>query len=338
MNRKKLEGNRAGYRVVLGMMALSLAGCNASPSAPSATSTLPSIVATDSVLCDLTQQIAKETIALKCLVKGGTDPHVYQPTPEDRRAIEDAQLLLYSGYNLEPSLEKMIRSTSNPAPKVAVSEVAVPQPLMGEGYHHEEGEEKHSEGERHEEGAEKPDPHVWHDAKNGVKMVDAIAQNLGKIAPDRAEFYQKNAKVLKTEINAIDRWIQAQVATIPPQSRKLVTTHDALGYYARAYHLPLEGILQGLSTEQKPSATRLKNLVEIVKASGVPTIFAEATANPKALEIVAKEAKVKISDRPLFADGLGAAGSGGETYQNMLFSNTQTIVEGLGGKFLPFAP
>ncbi|MBD2577298.1 zinc ABC transporter substrate-binding protein [Oscillatoria sp. FACHB-1406] len=332
MEQKKLRRrDRAWQPMVIAGIAAALAGCKASVPTPSASSTQVKVVATHSILCDLTEQIAKETIALKCLVKGGTDPHVYEPTPDDRRAIEDAQLLLYSGYSLEPSLEKILRSTSNPAPKVAIGEVAVPQPLMGEEHHHEEGEEQHEQGEEKE-----PDPHVWHDAKNGAKMADAIAQNLAKVAPERAQFYQKNAETLKTELTAIDGWIRAQIATIPPQSRKLVTTHDAIAYYSHAYNLPLEGVLQGLSTEQKPSAARLKALVETIKTSGVPTIFAEATANSNAIATVAKEAKVKISERPLFTDGLGAAGSEGETYQKMLLANTQTIVQGLGGQFSAF--
>jgi manganese/iron transport system substrate-binding protein len=320
-----------------------LAGCGSSTSpthenspAVSTTSsgeTLPKVVATSSVLCDLTQQIAKDTIDLTCLVKAGTDPHVYEPTPEDRKAIEDAQLILYSGYDLEPSLEKILKSTSNPAPKIAVAEVAVPKPLMGEGHHQHEGEEA-----QEHEGAEKrePDPHVWHDAKNGIQMVDAIAANLEKVIPDRAELYPKNAEAIKTELTQIENWIQSQLATIPQASRKLITTHDALGYYANAYSIPVEGALQGLSTEQKPTAARLKELIENVKASKVPSIFAEVTVNPKLIETVAKEANVKISDRELFADGLGEAGSEGETYQKMLIANTQTLVEGLGGQFTPF--
>lgn len=92
----------------------------------------PLVVATTSVVCDLTEQIAGETVDLKCLIGGGIDTHVYQPTPQDRKAIDSANLILYAGYNFEPSLIKLIKATSNSAPKIAVNEMAVPKPLMAE--------------------------------------------------------------------------------------------------------------------------------------------------------------------------------------------------------------
>lgn len=315
-----------------------------SPVAPTNTATTSpnlKVVATSSVLCDLTKTIAADTIDLTCLVKAGTDPHVYEPTPEDRKAIENAQLVLYSGYDFEPSLIKLIKASSSPGTKVAVGEMAVPKPLMGE-HAHDHGadhakEEKSAEGKPHAEG-EEPDPHIWHDAQNGVQMVKVIQDKLAKAAPANADLYAKNAQALTTELTQIDSWIESQIATIPAATRKLVTTHDALGYYAEAYGITVEGALQGLSTDEKPTAGRVKELTEEIKADRVPTIFAEVTENTKLLETVAKEANVKISQQELFADGLGEAGSAGETYSKMLMANTQAIVEGLGGKYTPFQP
>jgi manganese/iron transport system substrate-binding protein len=293
------------------------------------------VVATSSVLCDLTKTIAANTIDLTCLVKAGTDPHVYEPTPEDRKAIEDAQLVLYFGYDFEPSLIKLIEASSNSATKVAVAEAAIPKPLMGE--HEDEHGEEHTEGETHAE-AEEPDPHVWHDAENGVQMVKVIQDNLAKAAPENTDLYTKNAQALTAELTQVDSWIKAQIATIPAGSRKLVTTHDALGYYSAAYSIPVEGALQGISTEEKTTAARVRELTEEIKADRVPTIFAEVSANPKLIETVAKEANVKLSERELFADGLGAAGTEGDTYPKMLMANTKAIVEGLGGQYTAFAP
>jgi len=308
-----------------------------------ATSANLKVVATSSVLCDLTETIAADTIDLTCLVKAGTDPHVYEPTPEDRKAIEDAQLVLYSGYDFVPSLIKLIQASSNPATKVAVGEAAVPKPLMGEHEHgHAEGEEHaegedQAEGEEHAEG-EEPDPHVWHDAQNGIQMVKVIQANLTKAAPANAELYAENAQALTAELTQVDGWIKAQIATIPSAARKLITTHEALMYYSAAYEIPVEGALQGISTEEKPSAARVKELTEEIKAEQVPTIFADVSANPKLIETVAKEANVKLSDQELFADGLGEAGSEGDTYLKMLVANTRAIVEGLGGQYSEFQP
>ena len=142
---------------------------------------------------------------------------------------------------------KLIKASSNPATKVAVGEAAVPKPLIGEHEHGEEHTEaeKHTEGEKQAEG-EEPDPHIWHDAKNGIQMVKVIQDNLTKAASANADLYAKNAQALTAELTQVDSWIKSQIATIPSASRKLVTTHDALGYYSAAYGIPVEGALQGI--------------------------------------------------------------------------------------------
>ncbi len=286
-------------------------------SPPAQTEDKPLVVATTPITCDLVKQIAGDTIALKCLIEAGVDPHVYQPKPEDRKAIDSAKLVLYSGYNFEPSLIKLIQASSNPAPKVAVDEVAVTSPLMTE--------------------AEKEvDPHVWHNAQNGIKIVQSINKSLSTLRPDQAAIYAKNTVKLVSELEQIDIWIKAQIATIPASSRKLVTTHNALSYYAKAYGIPIEGALSGINTDEQPTPTRVKELVEMIKSKQVPTIFAEVSLNPKLIITVAKEANVKISEREIYADGLGTRGSEAATYTGMLIANTRTIVEGLGGKYIAF--
>lgn len=334
-----------------------LCGCNTPPpttvansppanSEATASGNRPLVVATTSVLCDLTKQIAEDTIDLKCLVNPGEDPHVYQPKPEDRKAIENAKLIVYGGYDFDSSLIKLVKATSNPVPKIAVHEVAVTKPIMGEAHEHgeEEGHEDKGEGHKDEKGEKKnhaedetaPDPHVWHNAQNGIKMVETISDSLEKLVPDSATLYDTNTKKITDELTKVDSWIKSAIATIPPGQRKLVTTHDALSYYAKAYSLELEGALSGLSTETTPTAGRVTELVKEIKQANVPTIFAETTVNPKLIEAVAKEANVKVSDRELYADGLGDKGTEGETYQGILKANTRTIVEGLGGKYTPF--
>jgi manganese/iron transport system substrate-binding protein len=259
------------------------------------------------------------------LVEGGTDVHLYQPKPEDRKAIDSAKLVLYGGYNFETNLIKLIQSSSNNAPKVAINEVAVPNFLIAQVNHDHE-----------KDGKQEADPHVWNDAQNGIKIAQSISKSLSALRPDRAETYTKNTAKLVRKIEQIDSWIKVQIATIPEGSRKLVTTHDALGYYAKAYGIPVEGALNGISTEEQPTPTRVKELVEVIKSSKVPTIFAEVSINPKLITTIAKEANVKVSERELYTDGLGAKGSEAETYTGMLMANTRTIVEGLGGKYTSF--
>ncbi len=293
------------------------------------TESLPLVVATNSVACALAKQIAGDTIDLKCLIEAGIDPHLYQPKPDDRKAIDSAKLVLYGGYDFEPSLIKLIQASSNPAPKIAINEVAVPSPLLSEDAH---DHAKKSD----QKTAKEVDPHVWNNAQNGIKIAQSIGKSLSTLRPDQAEIYSKNTAKIVGELEQIDTWIKAQIATIPEGSRKLVTTHDALGYYAKAYGIPVEGALNGISTDEQPTPTRVKELVEVIKTSKVPTIFAEVSINPKLITTVAKEANVKVSERELYADGLGAKGSEAETYAGMLIANTRTVVEGLGGKYTAF--
>jgi manganese/iron transport system substrate-binding protein len=313
---------------VLAAFSIGLTGCNPasqtgtlpSPEATTLSNNRPQVVATTSVLCDLTKQVAGNTIDLTCLIDAGFDPHLYQPKPDDRKAIEQANLILYSGYDFEPSLIKLIDASKNQAPKIAVGEQAVPQPQQFE-----------------EDGKKVTDPHLWHNVQNSINMVGVISNKLGQVSPNNAALYSSNAGKIKTELTQLDSWIKSQVATIPPNQRKLVTTHDALGYYVKAYGLEFEGALSGISTEEKPTAARVKELVTDIKQAKVPTIFAETTINSRLIETVAREAQVKVADSELFADNLGEPGSEGDTYQKMMVANTRTIVAGLGGKYTPFS-
>lgn len=331
-------GTAVGVAVALGLSACTTQS-NSSVNTNAATSirstpdpqSRPLVVATNSVLCDLTQKIAAETITLKCLVPGGIDPHEYKTRPEDNKAIEAAQLILYGGYRFEPGFMKLINTTSNPAPKVAVSELAVPKPLLGAAHEHEHEHEAPDAA-----AAEIPDPHVFHNAENGAKMATVIGQALTQLNPSHTSVYTANTQIVVQELNQIHAWIKTSIATIPAAQRKLITTHDALGYYADAYGISIEGALEGVSTEERPTPARVKALVKTIRQTNVPTIFPEATVSPKLIQTVAKEAGVKIAPQTLYTDGLGEPGSVAGTYSKMLVANTQTIVEGLGGKFTPF--
>jgi manganese/iron transport system substrate-binding protein len=305
-------------------LAIGFAGCNqntntAFTQTSSRNNNLPQVVATTSVLCDLTRQVAGNSVNLTCLIAPGADPHVYQPKAEDREAMQTASLILYNGYNLEPSLIRLIKASKNRTPKIAVGQVAVPKPQQVQN-------------------SKINDPHVWHNVKNAIAMVDVISRNLQKVSPKNAPLYSSNARQIKSELTQLDSWVKSTVTTIPANQRKLVTTHNAMGYYASSYGLSLKGTLEGISTEGKPTDARVKGLVNNIKQARVPTIFAETTINPNLIESVARQAKVKVSQRELFTDGLGEPGSEGETYEKMMTANTRAIVEGLGGTYLKFVP
>jgi manganese/iron transport system substrate-binding protein len=311
-----------------------LTGCSSATNSvgnatPENRSKKPLVVVTTDVLCDITKQIARDTVELRCLLASGSDPHGYQVTPADRQAIEKANLVLYAGYDFEPSLIKSIQNTNSKSPKIAVNELAVPKPLTMAA-EHDHGGEKAAEKK---EGQPERDPHVWHDAKHGIVIAKTVQAKLAEALPANSSDYEKNTKDLTNQLEKVDSWIKAQVATIPAKSRQLVTTHNALGYYGHAYGLPIKGALQGFSSDEKPTAKRIKELVDNIKKTSVPAIFVETTSSSKLLTSVAQEAKVKVYNTPIFADGLGEPGSKGDTYPKMLMANTQTIVEGLGGRF-----
>ncbi|AFY32940.1 metal ABC transporter solute-binding protein, Zn/Mn family [Calothrix sp. PCC 7507] len=325
MSKKLLSINY--LHIALFTLSMGFSGCGNQAANTSFTQTtrlnnnLTQVVATTSILCDLTKQIADNTVNLTCLIPPGADPHVYRPKPEDRKALEQANLILYNGYNLEPGLVKIIKATKSSTPKIAVGQLAVTKPQQFQ-----------------ENGKRVIDPHIWHDPQNTIKMVEIISNKLGKIEPTNATTYNSNKEKIINELTQLNRWIKSRVASIPTNQRKLVTTHNALGYYARAYGFSLTGTLEGLNTEQRPTSARVKSLVQGIKKVKVPTIFAETTINPNLVQSVARNAEVRISDRELYTDSIGEPGSEGESYQKMMVANTRTIVEGLGGTYLIFEP
>jgi manganese/iron transport system substrate-binding protein len=296
---------------------LFLFGCTSSESQPPGDGK-PQVVATSTIIADLAEEVGGEEINLTGILQPGADPHVYEPVPADSRVLETADLILYNGYNLEPGIIKLMNAAGGKAKKLAVGEVVEPLKL------------EKSKGEI------VPDPHVWGSAENAISMVNAIRDSLIELSPEDKEKFTQNAEELTNELQQLNNWIQQQIQTIPPEKRKLITTHDAFQYYANTYGLEIAGTLIGISTEEQPSAKTVKQLVDAVKKIGVPAIFAETTINPALIKTVAQEAGVKLAPNELYSDSIGEKGSDGETYIKMMVANTRTIVEALGGKYTPF--
>ncbi len=278
---------------------------------------LPQVVSTSTIIADLTITVGGDEIAHQGILQPGADPHVYEPTPKDSVALEKADLILYNGFNLEPGLIKMINSTGVQADKYAVGEVVEPLDLEYQG-------QKQS------------DPHVWGDAENAITMTEAIRDRLIELSPEDEAEFTTNAEELITELRQVDQWITEQIATIPQNQRKLVTTHDAFQYFTNAYGLEMAGTLIGISTEEQPSAQTVKNLANSIKKMQIPAIFAETTINPQLINTVAEEAGVKLAPQELYSDSIGATGSEGDSYIKMLVANTKSIVESLGGNYEAF--
>ncbi|MBO0349884.1 zinc ABC transporter substrate-binding protein [Phormidium pseudopriestleyi FRX01] len=277
----------------------------------------PQVVSTSNIIADLTESIATEDMQLTSILTPGVDPHVYEPVPADSIALENADLILYNGYNLEPGLINLMNAAGVNAKKVAVGEVVPPLQME-------------------KDAAIAPDPHVWGNVMNAIAMVNAIRDALSELSPENAAAIGENAANYTATLEQLHRWIAAQIATIPPENRGLVTTHDAFQYYAQGYGLEIAGTLIGISTEEQPSAQTVTRLVEEIKRIQVPAIFAETTINPQLIRTVAEEAQVKLAPQKLYSDSIGAPGSEGDSYIKMMVSNTRAVVEALGGTYTPF--
>ncbi len=298
------------------LLGLALAGCSA-PQDPDSAATEPNVVATSTIIADLAAEVGGDDIQLTSILQPGADPHVYEPVPQDSRALEEADLILYNGYNLEPGLIKLMKASGTQARQLAVGEAVTPLDLENEGQ-------------------KVPDPHVWGDVSNAIVMTEAIRDALIEISPEDGDRFRQNADRLIQELLQLDAWVGDRIATIPPQNRQLITTHDAFQYYANAYGLTIAGTLIGISTEEQPSAQTVQRLVQAIQQTGAPAIFAETTINPQLITTVAEEAGVQLADPPLYSDSIGAPGTAGDSYLKMVVTNTRTLVKALGGQDAPF--
>lgn len=309
------QGRKAFLLTLTGViLGLGLSGCPQSN--PNASEPLPRVVATSTILEDLTARVGADEIQLTGLLTPGDDPHIYEPVPLDSAALEQADLIIYNGHDLEPQLIRLMNAVGQNARKVAVGEVVPPLDFT--------------------KGSETLlDPHVWGNVKNVILMVEVIRDELIQLSPENREVFTQNAEQLTQELEQLDTWIAQQIATIPPQQRQLITTHDAFQYYAKAYGLNIVGTLIGISTEEQPSARTLQQLVKSIQESKVPAIFAETTINSQLIQTVAEEAGVKLAETELYSDSIGVPGSEGDSYTKMMMSNTRAIVEALGGQYTP---
>ncbi|KKJ00445.1 Mn transporter MntC [Prochlorothrix hollandica PCC 9006 = CALU 1027] len=335
---------------------------------PDAVQPLPRVVVTTSILCNLTQQIAATTVDLTCLIEPGQDPHSYKPIPSDRKAIDQADLILYGGYDLEPGLIALVTARDDTAVKVAVYEAAVPDPLFATAHDHgddpnhddpshddpshddpshddpshddpsHDDKNDHQDDNNPNHGLEVesgtnlvPDPHIWHDALNNSQIATIISAQLQQLNPQEGDRYRTATSALVQEFTDLDGWIKTQVATVPPDDRRLITTHSALGYFAHRYGFQDLGAISGLSGMESLSASRLVELVEILKQAQVTAIFTESTANPRLIATLSQDSGVKVAEPPLQIEGPRE----GDTVQEMLQLNTCTIVNALGGTCTP---
>jgi zinc/manganese transport system substrate-binding protein/manganese/iron transport system substrate-binding protein len=271
------------------------------------------VVATTTVTADFVKQIGGDRVSLYSAQRPNVDPHDFEPSPKDINAFRDAAVIIHNGVGLEAWFDDAIRSSGAKAQLVDASEGITIRAGHGDGDEHESG-----------------DPHIWNDPRNAMKMVATIAHALSAADPAGAATYEANLASYTAELQKLDAEIAGQLSAL--SNKKLVTNHDAFGYYVDRYGLELVGtIIPSFDTSAELSATDIADLVAAIKTEGVKAVFSESSLPPKTAEAIAKEAGVKVveGEDALYGDGLGPKGSGSATYLEMMRHNTQTIVTNL---------
>jgi zinc/manganese transport system substrate-binding protein/manganese/iron transport system substrate-binding protein len=266
----------------------------------------PAVAVTTPQAADLVRNVAGSGADVTQVVPANADPHEYEPTPSDAEALARADLIVRSGGEVDGWLDQLIESSGSDAPVLTLSDHV-----------------------RLIEGDGGTDPHWWQDPRNAVAAVAAIRAELDRIDPGEARSFDAGARRYTSEIERLDHAIAACIGRVPADRRKLVTSHDALGYYADRYGIDVIGAaIPALSTQAQAAAGETADLVDLIRSEGVGAVFPEAGVSPDLEEAIAAEADARIGDE-LWADTLGPEGTAASTYLGSLRSNTEAIVNGL---------
>lgn len=271
------------------------------------------LVVTTTQIADFGRVVGGDRVNVTGLAQPGADLHDFQPAPADAQRVAEADLIAVNGVGLDDYLAGLLKEAGGKKPVAVLSKGVT----LREGAAHED-EDEHAN-----------DPHIWLDPRNAKVMVTNLAEALAKVDPAGASVYNANAAAYNARIDELDRQIQAQIETLPRERRKVVTNHDALGYYLNRYGLTFVGsVIPNLDSNTQPSAKEVAEIVTKIREQGVPAIFAESSINPALAQQIATEAGVKVV-ATLYADSLGPQGSGADTYIGMMEHNTRAIVDGL---------
>ena len=282
------------------------------------------VVATFSILGDLTKQIAGERADVKVLVGPGGDSHVFAPTPADAKTLSAAKLVVVNGLKLEGWIDRLI-SSSKTKGKIVVATKGVKTLRTGRSSHGHNHNHGHSHGEA--------DPHAWQDVANVKIYVANIRDGLIGADPDGRSVYEANFKAYVEKLNALEAQIKASVAKIAPERRKVITTHDAFGYFAAAYGLQFIAP-QGVSTDAAASAQDVARIIRQIRAEKIPAVFAENISDPRMATRIAQETGAKLGGA-LYSDQLSAPDGPAGTYIDMVRHNIRELTKALGDQPAP---
>ena len=269
-------------------------------SAPSHAAEPLRVVASFSILGDLVQVVGGDRVAVTTLVGPDADAHEFQPKPGDAKTIVQSGLLVVNGLNFEPWAPKLAKSAGYKGVTVVAAQGV--KPLAS-------------------------DPHAWQNPNNVVLYVRNIAAGLSKVDPANASNYQANAENYAKELLTLDTWAKAEFAAIPAAKRKVITSHDAFGYFAAYYQISFLAP-QGINTDAEPTAKGVAQLIKQIQREKIKAVFVENMSNPKLLSQLSKDAGVSVG-ASLYSDALSAPDKPGATYLQMMRHNVTQLVAGM---------
>ncbi|MEV0352261.1 zinc ABC transporter substrate-binding protein AztC [Nonomuraea sp. NPDC050680] len=277
----------------------------------------PRVVVTTNILGDVTQTIIGDQAEVTVLMKPDSDPHSFGVSAQEAALIEDADLIVYNGLGLE---EGVLRNVE------AAKQAGVPALAVGEGVDPIRFTA--------DEAAGQLDPHFWTDPGRMAKAVDLIAELVvTHVDGIDAAAVRTAAATYRAQVEQLDSWVGQRVATIPPESRRLVTNHHVFGYFAQRYGFQVIGaVIPSGTTLASPSASDLKSLTDAIKSAKVKAVFADSSQPDRLAQVLASEAGVDVKVVPLFSESLSRRSPGATTYLDMIRSNTKAMADGLNGR------
>lgn len=277
------------------------------------------VVASFSILGDFARQVGGERISVTTLVGPDGDAHVYSPTPADAKAMAAAKLVLVNGLHFEGWLPRLVKSSGTKAAMATATKGITP--LEADDDHDDKAKGGHAHAHGHD------DPHAWQSIANAKIYVANIRDALSAADPAGKASYEANATAYLAELDKLEGEVKAAIARIPAERRKAITTHDAFGYFVKAYGIAFVAP-QGVSTEAEVSARDVARIIRQVKAQKIPAVFLENVTNPRLVEQIARESGAKVGGR-LYSDALSAESGPAGTYIRMMKHNISEIEKAL---------
>ena len=278
-----------------------------------------------SILGDLVSQVGGERVKVRALVGADEDAHAFQPRPSDARDVGGAALVVVNGLGFDDWMVRLARSGGYKG-EVVVASTGIDTLAMTEDDHHHHDHHGHNHGKAEGKAV---DPHAWQDVGNVRRYVANIADALAQVDPEGATAYRANAERYDGELQALDAEIRAAFADLPTERRKVVSSHDAFGYFGRAYGIRFLSPV-GVSNNAEPTAQGVARLIRQLKAEKVPAVFIENVADSRLIERIRSESGAQIGGT-LYSDALSKADGPAPSYVQMMRTNLDALRQALSG-------